>query len=398
MSKDAAGSPTDPLYDELLEVGRDKKTIRADALEGYEHLLTCADVQRRAGPRADTARRAACANEAIRDAVASIVSPLTRAITEAALCVTKEFEGLSITDRIRKLPDTVTERKFQYHRKLGLEVVVAFLRRDRAPSKPEVATGTLSGMYLRGSRGDKEYEPSFLALAIYAAELHYAALGVLFAYDFDEELSTYEGSAASRLEGTWWPRTTLSRYMYDAYMPFVYERYYRSYLDRPLTHKYLSADAVQQLHSLWQQVADGTPAGPNGVADDQREHFLKYDSYIGAVADTVYYEKWADWCKGRGPVSHERNPEFGVTRTREHLFDAVTPIAAASGGFLSVLTRNIKFDTPIHRNARIATYKALANGYPYDEWEPLMNGRPMRYRVEAYFDVEGPALTHMALL
>jgi hypothetical protein len=385
-----------PLYQELLKIGRDELSIRADKLTQYEHLLNCPEVQRRAGLHADKTRLAQCASDAIREAIALIVSVPTREIAEAALCANKTFEGRLVKERAGQLG--VTLRQFKYRRDLALGEIVAFLTRDAKlavkdaiiqKARPQPSPVSLLIPFNRLTALDHLH-----LLARMVARLHYASLGVLFAYDFDDELAEKDVAATHLLEG-WHRRTALAQYLFYEYMRFVYEHWSVAYLRKPATEEYLVTAIADQLWLLRLQIADASPAGPKNVTEEQRQTLeLEGNPENSPTARKIYNEKWHDWCKGHGPV-HDKGRV--VTRTRDHLFDAVTPIASLSGAFVAILTQHVKLDFPLHSQSRVTTYKALSNCYQFDEFVPVANGRPLRYRAETYFDLEGPRLTYMAL-
>jgi hypothetical protein len=403
-----ATSPlVESLYQELLTIGRTERSIRWDHLTEYDHLLSCAEVRRRAGLHPGKDRLAQCAADVLKDAIASIVSPLTREVAEAALCVTKRFEGRQVKERVAKLD--ITAKQFKYRRGLAFDTIIEFLMRDTPSSAADAEpTPSASATPKLVPLGNATCLEHLQILARKAAALHYACLGVLFAYDFDDELTAHGVEPFERLVGGM-PRTTLADYMFYAYIAFVYDHWSLARLRTPAMGEHLSGDVVQQLFLLWQQVADGSPAGPNGITDDQRTALELGSSHLDDIRDhptarKVYYKTWYGWCKGRGFAWDEKYPAPaiipapGITRTRDHLFDAVTPIAAASGAFLAVIGQHVQLGFPVHSEKRVMTHKALASCYGFDEWVPLVDGKPLRYRAETYFDVEGPALTQQALL
>jgi hypothetical protein len=391
--------PTDEstdLYSELVTIGRKEKTIRPEALLRYEHLLDCPEVSRRAGALRARAHLAVCANEALDAAVASIVSADIRLVAEAALCTTKDFEGLRVSERIHKLIG-ITDNMFKYRRGLAFGYVVTFLTRQ-APSIAEAETQHVGTLSAQRSNDENGYLAYFRVLAERAARLHYAGLGALFAYDFDDELRA-NGIEIWELD-VFMPRTTLADYLFQTYIRFVYDAIALRYFNAPLTHKYLSAGTVDRLLFLWQAVADGSPAGPHNVTDEQKRDLTAY-APLGLESDTlrdVYRTKWHRWLQGRGLAINKQNPKEAITRTKDDFLGAVVPITAASGAFVTVLTRYVRFDVPIHSQARIMTHKALASCYDFDEWTPIAGGKPLRYRTDAYFDSESPALTNSALV
>ncbi len=286
---------------------------------------------------------------------------------------------------------------FRYHRRLAFEDIVRFLD-PTAADTVAAEEQQLPIISTRRSKDENGYEEYFRILAENSAALHYAGLGALFAYDFDDELRANDIPP-------WYldvvlPRTTLVDYFFETYIKFVYDSLALHMLDAPLTHKYLPPGVAKQLLLLWQKVADASPVGPHHVTKDQGRQ-LGANRQFGLADDTmkeVYRKTWLPWCVVSRGVANKNypNPEF-IARTRSHFFEAVTPIVAISGAFVSVLTRHYQVEVPVYDQARLLTHKALANSYTFDERAPIMGGQSLKGRTDSYFDTESDALTNTEL-
>jgi hypothetical protein len=91
----------DPVYKALVRIGAFEQTVQPSVLtrDKYAALLDALAVSRYVGPFASDEQRARRASEAIKEAVATIVSPRDRLIAEAVLCVHKDFEGQTVGHR-----------------------------------------------------------------------------------------------------------------------------------------------------------------------------------------------------------------------------------------------------------------------------------------------------------
>jgi hypothetical protein len=392
-----------PIYPELIAIGGKDMTMRADALLKYDHLLAAPEVRRRAGSKTDRATLSQCANEALRDAIASIVSTTTQEVAEAALCATDTFVSLKIFERVHKLPADIDERKFKYQRELAFKKIIEYLTRDVSPTTPDLNwdNSTVSGPRQVTEKGSA-YLEAFTHLAERAAVLHYAGLGALFAYDFDDELCD------NHIPVSWLdpliPRTTLSQYLFTSYITFVYNNFFAHlYLKNPIAEESperfpqrLPAHATDLLLSLCQRIAGCSPVGPHGFTDDSRLAFnasvpLGFDE---AEVREAYETKWRPWCCGHTPAGVIARSGPG---TKNHFVEAVTPMTAASGAVIHVLAENLPLNVPIHAHGRLMAHKALANSYQFDEWAPILDGKSLRYRTDVYFDLESTQLTNQAL-
>jgi hypothetical protein len=381
---------SDPLYKELLAIGRDKKTIRADALYDCTHLLNCAEVRRRAGLDANQARLALCASEAIQVAIANIVTPTTREIAEAALCATKDFKGLKVQERIHKL-EGISEKQFKYHRGLAFREIVRFLTSDI--SAPD------SAIPLRTSQGQRQEAASdhdlryLTRLAERAATLHYGSLAILFANALDEKLRAGDNTFRRYNFGV--EGYPLKAHLFKTIVSFIYGRYPSrgpetscfadEFLREGYEHQYLKPPVAKQLIALWKATADSTPIGPSKC--DETE--VGYLVLVAHDTDQIHlargaYAQWDLWL-------HSIRPET----LEAHLARLVTPLVTISYRFALLLSQHVRFNTPIHSRAKLMTYKAIASCYDFDEWVPLLDGPSLRHQADAYFESEGPRLTNL---
>jgi hypothetical protein len=386
------------LYSELLAIGRKEKSIRPEFLMNYDSLLNCAEVRRRAGQSAGRAVLAGCASEALQAAIASIVSPANRRIAEAALCATPDFVGLQIKGRIRKL-DGINENVFKYQRQIALHRIIGFLTRE-VPA-PSVNLAVPQNHFHSKSSAPDLDKRQLQKLAKYAAQLHFAGLGTLFAYDFDDELMAHNVVITTEARDNLLPRTTLSDYLFKTYIEFVYCAAW----PLEMTSDSISEGVAAVLHTLWSEVAEASPVGPSKVTPEQRKglEFWTMAEEAQKFLPLETYERWLEWCKGRGVI--ETPSDVATTgkrvnflrKTRADLVAAVKPLAANSGAFSFIVARHVGLEEPVHSEARLMAHKALATRYKFDEWAPIIGDKPLRYRLDAYFDSESIALTDSAL-
>jgi len=380
----------DPLYAELVSIGRREKTIRPEALTRHDNLLNCTEVLRRSGPDAQKADHALRAHEAITEAIAKIVSPTTRMVAEAALCTTKDYEGLKIKDRIHNLPPDITENVFKYHRELAFREIVEFLKRS-APHK-----GSVDNEPAKAENDDyishtAEYWAAvhLTTLAEQAARLHFAGLASMFAFDFEYEL--WENKISPWRWANTLRRMPIGEYVFETYISLAYRA--RPAYDFEQAPELLQQTAKELVLALHQELCESSPAGPDSVSDEDARwlpheigglmHLLPSAGY---TARKVYLEKWYEWYG------------IGEEQSRSRFMDAARPITAISGAIAHVLARNVSLTEPIYEKARLMAHKALGSFYEFDEWAPIVKGESFRYRTNTHFDSESPVLTNQALM
>lgn len=137
----AAGSYTSEelLLQELGDVGRNDKSIQPSALERHRILLDCPAVESRVTPNASDADRARVTEQAIRDAIAALPTPLERLVGKAILGVGDKFEGFTVNERIRTLDELktgCTPDTFKRRRPKVLKQIAKYLE------QPHVRPGT----------------------------------------------------------------------------------------------------------------------------------------------------------------------------------------------------------------------------------------------------------------
>lgn len=215
-----------PLYKELTLIGRREKTLRPDRLIAYENLLNTPNVERRAGPGATTEERASAASEALKAAIADIVEPRTRLVTEAALCALEQFEGLTVQNRMTLLE--VSERRitrdiYWSERHQGFGSIIESLTSDRP--RPSIVSPPPSQVSIGSVSLDipTDHDPDFFdgptqraisALVSNAARCYYG----LFAYQFASLLSVSTGRLNPQL-------SLCIEYAFHAYIQFSYSDY-----------------------------------------------------------------------------------------------------------------------------------------------------------------------------
>lgn len=172
----------DPLAEALSDIGTWEKTLAIGALTKYDALLQSVEVRRRARPGADVAELAECAAQALRDFIDSIPDPTDKLVTQAALAATKQFEGQTISQRIRDLPG-ISENVFKRRRRVQFLELVRFLRGYARPATREPAR--------KGSSDDEatSIRYMFASLGRAALTLHFAGVACLFTRIFPAKLA-----------------------------------------------------------------------------------------------------------------------------------------------------------------------------------------------------------------
>lgn len=402
-----------PLYLELVSIGRRERSIRPNALLGYKHLLNCEEVSRRALGITDPQLRAQHASLALHDAIRILTSKLTREMAEVALCAAPEFEGLQVTERLHKLPG-ITENIFKYRRRLAFQAIIMYLT---TPSSTEhlgpqrgAPPSSSPARYIAHTSYPEYYE----VLTRKAAAIHYAGLATLFAYDFDDELRLseirvgpldtpiYWTLGSNGRSGPFWgpplfPYTTLIDYLFEEYVRFAFDQIAYQYLTRP--SKSVPSDGIHLLKDLWHEITDSSPARPSGITDEEAQT-ISATAPLGLQSDAIrrhYRTSWWPWCVGRGLFRDDSNPMLAKSRTKEDFVQAITPMTACSGAFVHIFESYINFESPIHSNARLKVRKVLTSRYDFDEWAPIMDGKPLVHRLDTYLDSEHAHLTDKGL-
>jgi hypothetical protein len=364
-----------PIYSELVLIGRNERKINSNVLMGYEHLRDSPEVRRRAGADADAASRAAHAHAALLDAVALMVPLLKRQIAEAALGATPSYEGLLIGERWGKIAG-VTERIFKGRRQEAFEDIVCYLTKPQlagAPRQKGVRHQSTAGHW----NGTPNYRTIYLTrLAQRAALLHYAGLASLFAINFTPLVlrSTVKGGQISG--------DSLSRCVFERYCEIAYSDEYGT-KQQELLFAAVPRWLRVTLSQLLTELNGSTPAGPQTISGQLMQALTGLEVHHVVVSE-LYNAHWREWYDSQCVrVQSHRSPMCRVT--------------ALSGAVVDQIGKTITFTDAVDGPARLAALKALAIHYErLDDQAPFEGGLSLRQRAEAYFDLEGRALTDRA--
>ncbi len=292
-----------------------------------------------------------------------------------------DFEGLSISERIHKLPG-ITDKVFKYHRRKAFHRIIKYLERPVTTSASQPSPADT--IYLVPHPDNENYPlRDFARFCSDMAKLHFAALGMMFAFRLDTELQ------AHGVPGNY-EQVPLIDYLFRAYTALVYG--YRltssAFLWIPDLQDPPHPD-TQILHTLWEQMATYGPLALTRTTAEDRDILGRYahNNEMELEARQLYRERWYE-LRGRGIDDKAPKPLFP---------DMATHLASRSGAFLLVTSRHVKFTIPIQSHARRQAHKALASYYEFDEWVPLMGRLSLRHRADAFFDAESGHLADKAL-
>ncbi len=360
----------DPLYKELVVIGRIEKTIRPTALLKYNNLLNSPAVSLRAGKEASPLVRADCASQAIQDAIANIASPTRRDIAGAALGVGK-FAGLTIKERLNELPER-SLGSFKYQRTLAFEEIVRVLK------APDMGSHTGSTAASNNEPTDQPRRTELALGPVQAGELlgdayhlHFGGLACLFVWDH----TTTESNTA--------PVSLLSRYLFDKYVPLAWIVANDPLITEPLLPTWASYRLPSLLGVL-------RKTGPQTISADV---FPLYFYTVAnrlimrpAIADRMYRIDWQPWFEVDGAVQVD-------------LIEHVTTMTAVSGALAFVLREEIA-DNKLGR----AKAENLARGFVHDycaskhvNFTQKMTSKDYKKTLNAYFQQKSAELTKLGL-
>jgi hypothetical protein len=389
------GLTKNPIYGELFSIGRHQRSIRPEALLGYPHLLSCPEVRRRARST-DPTQLAASASQALHEAIETIVREATRSVAEAALCVTSDFEGLQVSQRWRELPG-IDESSFKRHRRRAFEHITAFLTRrtpvdGQGSTEPEAASHTITT--ISDSKDDARDRENLGAIASNAARVHYAGLGVLFVNRFDHEL-LQKGDFQDRPEtiGT----TSIADRFFFACVAYIYSSFPRGtppwLMDARLTDDFLRrcellrrADktSISELVTWWRISAESTPLAPPDVTLRERAALIRSASgeHSGYLP---LRHKWGNWLN-TVPLGIMYGP----------FTNKVARMVSISGIFGRILSQTVELTDLADKEARRAAHTAIEDCYWRYDTKVILDGQPVTYFADKFFDAMGPTLTNRA--
>ncbi len=329
--------------------------------------------------------RARHAREALISAIETIVVPLDKEVAQAALCSTKDYEGLTIKERLPKLPN-MSLSSFKYHRSKAFTVIVRYLTRAPA-SEPKQAVEPFSPR--RHDLKDNELLlREIVHYVLLTLRLHYAGLTALFCQDLEAFLSS-QGILDIQLAKPFF-NDQISGYIFSCYIQLLYWPH-RANLDRELNAR--GGPSWLGVDTLLDRLGDLTPLGPQTLPEDAT---LEMPSYTPEekqrrrlrLAERAYKTHWKPW--------YSTNCRLASTSPES----ALVTIAATSGALASLLIgRNKLRAGPLHKQARLAAQKTLSGYYSkIDDTAPLAGNLSLRQRAEAYFDIQSVLLTKQGTL
>jgi hypothetical protein len=367
-----------PLYQALLKIGSNEKSLKPAALRKYKPLLDSPEVRRRGGSTTDPEALAQHANAALLNIVDGIAAPTRRLVAQAALCTETQYEGLSVGQRVTELEAAgISEDMFKYHRGKVFDVIVAVLESDASPDPP--MTRAVRNLSPR-DKTPRVDPPQVLARI--AASLQYAMLTSIFVAQFDPQLDQ-EPIPPLRRDESW---NAYARRAFESFSEFTFA--YGLYLESDVVAKkdlasHLPSDARESLLFLLRTIRDcGPPIAP---ADRQ---WFEWHHFKGLETDRLYQDVWNPWFY-EAPL-----PRLGKLPSIPRL----EPIAAKAGAAAFTIGKYVSLEEPVFSDARRMAHKTLAYSYNFDELAPIIAGRSLRHYADTYFDRASTTLANSDLV
>jgi hypothetical protein len=396
------------IYKELIVIGRNRRSIRPEALLDCQHLLSCAEVRRRTLGSADLMQQAKRASEALHEAIETIVIPETRAVAEVALCAIPELEGLSIGYRI-STASGMDQRTFGRYRQRAFEHITAFLTRRTAVETESSleGRGTTDPVPTDGDPNDGIGDSQTLrVIAANAQKLYYAGLGTMFVHSFDRVLQR-EGCGLARTEKV--AHTSIGYRFFSACVDYIYSsfppgsppwfmdaRHVDDFL-RSCEHLLQAADrrTIDELATWWKIAADSTPLAFPDVTLRERASLIKSASQQYRLVHMSQEDqlrswfpiqrRWFDWLDNV-PLDIIYGP----------FTNKVARLVSVSGAFVQTLRQVIELNEAVDNKAREGMLAAIEDSYWRYDTSAILGGQSVIGYASQFIDDLGPVLTNRA--
>lgn len=386
---DKASKPTDklnkePLYLELLAIGRDERSIEPDALRRYKRLLESPEVRRRAYPSTDPDDLAKHASEALGWLIERCDRPGSprQLVAKVALGLQEGYEELSVAGRESKLEEEehFTENMFKYHRQMVFEEMVKTLEDGDPPESTDdgirrisksldapFRSSELQVLLQRGLPAVDAMSGNFMALAHAAAQLHFAILACSFSNQFNYDLGLTETNQWGLQLISHHPGAC-AKHVLDAYAAFGrLARWFEALKEPPAR---VSAGTSEQIRFLIKSI---------GFRSAFLIPFLRTD-------------------RTQRAADSPSEPPPGLASSVA-LHDKDLEIVSAKAGALALMIgSHVGYESASLSDARKATHKTLAYYYSFDPYEPICNGESMKSCADRYFDSKSLSLANSALV
>ena len=349
----------DPLFVELGKIGRLRNPLEPARLTQYDRLLASKEVQRRSGTNASRERLATCASEALRAAVDTITAEPDCHVGQAVFGVAA-FDGLQIGRRQERLYEEhgITIDEYKTRRPRIVQIVMFYLERE----EPDTTLGPPHPRPDNNKRlSPNSGPPEFIPIADLAAELHYAGLACIFAYQ-----GSRGGKVRKKRPRPRNPQACLDA-MLDSYARFLIA--WQSHLPE-FNDRHLRQDIRELLSATTRSIRSASPFTMQDETIVIR--YLQHGGIRNPETQRIY-NTWVKWC-GVAPFENDTEPDRELWK-----------LTTEAGSLARFMSRFGRCDRPIFHNAEKAAYTILARYYDLDD--------ALTYQAEAFFEATSFALT-----
>lgn len=375
------------LYDELLKIGRDERSIRPTALSGYTRLLNSYEIRRRAKRSIDREVLSRHASQALKELVKGFAqqAPPRYLVVKIHFGMARGYKNMNVTEREEAFASKESHSRgtFKYHRKAALESIAKALEPGTAnPFDIEHSTSMSAHVVL----DEDPIRGIILQLFKAAAGLHYALLASLFTEHFNEKFydkGNYVSKQCYRAIRTEAWSACYNR-AFDDFLWF--SAYVYKIRDNATLADVLPSDASDSLIVLLTKTQETMPVVSKIICEIYELGLISHLGGNDADREIVdVFRKWQKWYSGEA---------FDVDVAAVSLESVV----ARTGAIIALIASHMEFDEPAIANARRSAHKTLAYYYDYDENAPLFDGRSLRHHIDAYFDRRSLELANSRLV